>query len=384
MPTTRQSFLTILLLCLSASAMAQLTLPLDRMVIQRDTANRARLPIRGSCPAQTRQIQARATTINGGQTTGWTTISTPSATTFAGSLTVLGGWYRLDVRAVSQDSIPLANWTIERVGAGEVFLVMGHSVAASEDKYTISAATDDRVTTIPLTDSLRHQRYNQTGSPNDLPEMRFSQYGEGIAPAPYGKGPYFWSAFAERLAQRTGVPVLVLNAAFGGTNLAMWWQSAREIPFAHSFVRSAIRMPYANLKNALTKYVPQTGLRAILSDHGQNDFPDKDTAQLIIYYDGIIQLARNQLGFGVPVVINRQTPFLTTDPQRHIRQVQQAVINQPGNYPGPDYDADLQPTDRYDGIHLNASGQAKAAQLWADAISDAFLRTAGPYLPVGD
>ncbi|AQG78162.1 hypothetical protein AWR27_01640 [Spirosoma montaniterrae] len=351
------------------------------MVVQRDTANRARLPVRGICPAQTSRIQARATALNGGQTTGWTIVTSPQATTFAGSLTVVGGWYQLDVQAISDDSTILANWTVGRVGAGEVFLVMGHSVAASEDKYAIPAATDDRATAIPLTDSLQHQRYNQTGSPNDLPSLNFTQFGEGVAPAPYGKGPYFWSRFAELVAQRTGVPVLVLNAAFGGTNLAMWWQSAQGVPFTHPFVRSAIGMPYANLKNALINYIPQTGVRAILADHGQNDFPNKDVMQLIGFYEGIIQQARTQLGFTIPVVVNRQTPFLTTDPQRHIRQVQQTVADQPGNYSGPDYDAGLQPTDRYDGIHLNASGQEKAAQLWANAISDAFLQTATPFTP---
>ena len=51
-----------------------------------------------------------------------------------------------------------------------------------------------------------------------------------------------------------------------------------------------------------------------------------------------------------------------------------------GCFTGPDYDT-LAPEDRSDGIHLSASGEWKAAAMWANAVGGGFLSSSQPWLP---
>ncbi len=56
------------------------------------------------------------------------------------------------------------------------------------------------------------------------------------------------------------------------------------------------------------------------------------------------------------------------------------MIREPYAFAGPDYDK-LLPEDRVDGVHLSASGEEKAAIMWADALSSKFFKNAIPYQP---
>jgi hypothetical protein len=47
---------------------------------------------------------------------------------------------------------------------------------------------------------------------------------------------------------------------------------------------------------------------------------------------------------------------------------------------GPDYDT-LATEDRVDGIHLSASGEWKAAAMWAAALGNGVFSSSQPYLP---
>lgn len=172
----------------------------------------------------------------------------------------------------------------------------------------------------------------------------------------------------------------MLNAAFGGTSLEHWAKSARGEPFEHSFVNSSIRMPYIRLEHALTKYCAITGLRAVLTDQGQNDWPEKDEEKIIANYKAWIDQARKEAGFpGLAVVVNRQSP---PNGFGQIRRVQDRVIKEhPHCFPGPDYDT-LAQEDTTDKVHLSESGAKKAARLWADALDADFFRAAAPLAPL--
>jgi hypothetical protein len=172
----------------------------------------------------------------------------------------------------------------------------------------------------------------------------------------------------------------LLNAAFGGTSLEHWAKSARGEPFEHSFVNSSIRMPYIRLEHALTKYCAITGLRAVLADQGQNDWPEKDEEKIITNYKAWIDQARKDVGFpGLAVVVNRQSP---PNGFGQIRRVQDRVIKEhPRCFPGPDYDT-LAQEDTTDKVHLSESGAKKAARLWADALDADFFRAASPLAPL--
>jgi hypothetical protein len=370
----------LLALCADArAAELKITTPIPRIVYQRDGEKAATFAIAGTCPAEATRLEARLTprVADQGTATEWVALDeAPRAGTFHGTLRGRGGWYDLHVRAFA-GAQPLGETTLERVGIGEVFIVVGHSVAAGQ-RVNLDPPEDDRVNTVPLEKkSPAYQSYINSGDPKDLPEPGFAHYGRDVQPSPFGEGTYFWARFGELIAQREKVPVLIYNAAFGGTSLEHWAKSARGERFEHTFVKSAIRMPYINLRNTLSKYVPLTGVRAILADQGQNDWPNKDEAQVFGYYDTWVRQARADLGFPeLAIVVNRQTPFLRDTAIRH---VQERMIATPHCFAGPDYDQ-LAPEDRPDSIHLGASGCAKAATMWVDALNAEFFKSAQPFL----
>jgi hypothetical protein len=267
--------------------------------------------------------------------------------------------------------------TVDRFGVGEVFVVVGHSVAQG-GSINLPGADDDRVNTValPAGDTESQRRYNATGDARFLPEPTGTQFGSGVQPAPAGHGTYFWAAFGEHVARQQNVPVLVLNAAFGGTSLEHWAKSARGEAFDHPFVKSSIRMPYVQLEHAIERYCAVTGVRAILADQGQNDWPERDENKIFANYQAWIEQARKDAGFpGLAVMVNRQSP---PDGFGQVRRVQDRVIRElPFCFPGPDYDT-LAKEDTVDRVHLSESGERKAARMWADALTADFFKAAVP------
>ncbi|HYE99612.1 MAG TPA: sialate O-acetylesterase [Planctomycetota bacterium] len=354
--------------------------PLPSIVYQRDNANQAAVPLRGTYTGSVTRVEARAIARAPGQGTGrdWTVVDdAPSGGSFGGSMVLSGGWYTLELRALSLGQ-PVAAATVGPVGVGEVFVVVGHSVAQGQDIH-IEGSSDERAVTIPDTRSAEERdRYNATADPRHLPPFRFSAYTSGVTPSPYGSGTYFWGKFSQYVVESRNVPVVLLNAAFGGTSLEHWAKSSQGIAFPHSFVNSGIRMPYINLYNSLKHYVNHTGVRAVLADQGQNDWPNPDANQVFEYYRTWVDQARADLGHAaLAVVVNRQTAM----GNRAIRDAQERMIREvPHCYPGPDYDT-LAPSDTHDGVHLSAQGCWTAARKWADALGDGFFSASRPYVP---
>ncbi|HET6408411.1 MAG TPA: hypothetical protein VFG14_11065, partial [Chthoniobacteraceae bacterium] len=161
--------------------------------------------------------------------------------------------------------------------------------------------------------------------------------------------------------------------------LAHWAKSARGESFDHPFVKSSIRMPYIRLEHALKNYVAVTGLRAILADQGQNDWPEKDEDKIFMNYQAWIERARQDASSPhLAVVVNRQSP---PDGYGQIRRVQERVIKEhPYCFAGPDYDT-LEPADTIDKVHLSEAGARKAAWMWASALNAEFFKAAQPIAP---
>ncbi|MVM34974.1 hypothetical protein GO755_33410 [Spirosoma sp. HMF4905] len=364
--------------------------PLNRQVIQRNNSNAAVVAISGSYTSTPTpvKIHCRLVPIKDGQgvATDWQDM-TFSAGKFSGKMTARGGWYRLEAEALNSIGVAQEVGTVDHLGIGEVFVIAGHSVAAGGVSY-INGASDDRVITIPMEIGYEDSPRAKTGSLADMPTTKFVQFGTGISPAPFGYNCYFWSRFGELVAQRLNVPVLIYQTAFGGTNLEHWAKSSQGEEFALFSVPPSFHMPYINLKHVIQKYVPVTGLRAVLIDHGQNDYRELDEDLLLNRYLIWVNQARTDIGQAtLAAVINRQTPFLTVDsnyqgdpPMRHIRRVQEKMAATPNCFVGPDYDTGLAVTDRYDNIHLSDSGQTKAAKLWADALTNSFFLASDPHL----
>ena len=352
--------------------------PAHRIVYQRDLDGRAAVTVAGTCGWTGAAVEARTVDATNGQAGEWTSLGTVQAdSSWRGQLRVPAGWYSLEVRA--RGSQQTASASVERFGVGEVFVVVGHSVAHG-GSINLPGATDDRVNTValPAGDMEIRRQYKFTGRAELLPPLVGTHFGSNVLPAPAGNGTYFWATFAERVAKSQNVPVLIFNAAFGGTSLEHWARSARGEAFEHPFVLSAIRMPYIRLHHALTRYCAHTGLRAILADQGQNDWPERDAAKIVANYAAWIAQARQDAGAPeLAVVVNRQSP---PDGTGSVRRAQEQVIaSVPHCFPGPDYDL-LAREDTTDRVHLSEAGARKAAALWSDALTEDFFRKARPSL----
>ena len=366
-----------------ATAQIKITFPVNRMVVQRNNANQATVQIAGSYSQPLTLIEARvvARVTNQGTSTNWTTLQTnPANGQFNGSLTVQGGWYEVQVRGW-QAGVVVASDVVSRFGVGEVFALLGHSnvqgsactINGVNQCPSLDGASDDRVTIVTLeTSSSVFDQYLKTADTRYLPGLEFNKLVNNTGISPFGGMPWFWGHMGDDLVQRLNVPVLIYNAGFGGTSMQQTYWAAYNIPFQHSFVRYDLRMPYANIRNIMNLYVPTTGLRAILIQHGENerDNPADSTAK---YYYKVIDKLRtdfNKPNLGAIIALSSFVGAVYQNP----RTAQQRVINTPGYlaYQGPDLDNINSSTDRPDGIHFSPSGQTKAGESWSSAINTTY------------
>lgn len=363
--------------------MVTLQTPITDQVNQRNAKNLAYVTVSGQCAQTADTIECRFVPITGGVAVIQQLV--PVGGLFSGDCLVSGGQYALVVVELTA-TLETSRATLARVGVGEVFLISGHSVAAGDATYILEGSADNRVVCIPNDPNGKDAKYRQTANAADLP-TNFGPYTSGVFPAPFGERTYFWSKFGERVANALNVPVFIMNAAWGGTSLEHWAKSSQGQPMAADghfpgWHDDSFNFPYANVKNALSRYVSLTGVRAILCDHGQNDWPQTDADKITINYKTWVQQAKNDVGdLDLAFVINRQTPFRNCPA---VRTAQQRVIDETvGGFAGPDYDAVLTDSvDRYDNIHLTIPGQVKAAQAWADAVTTTdFLTKSRPFQP---
>lgn len=372
-------------------AQIKITFPVSRLVVQRNNANQATVQIAGSYAQSLDAIEARVVARVSGQgtTTAWATLQTnPTNGQFNGTLTVRGGWYSVYVRGLS-GGVVVATDSVDRFGVGEVFAIMGHSNAQGSGCTvngvnmcpTLDGATDDRVTVVPVDNNgaVYQQQYLNTADTRYLPGMVFSQLQLNSGFSPFASVPWFWGRMGDALVQRINVPVLMYNAGFGGTNMQQTYWAAYNIPFQHSFVRYDLRMPYANFRNLMNLYVPSTGIRAFLIQHGENDRgnPTDSTAK---YYQKVIDKIRTEFSKPNLACIVALSSFVGARFD-NVRSAQFQIINKPGNmaYQGPDLDNVNSSADRPDGIHFSPSGQTKVGDAWATAISDTYLSAISPY-----
>jgi uncharacterized repeat protein (TIGR01451 family) len=385
------TFIGSLLCTWQAKAQLKITFPVSRLVVQRNNNNQATVQIAGSYSQPLESIEARVVARVAGQgtSTNWAPLqNNPINGQFNGSLTVQGGWYQVEVRGLSGGGV-VASDVVDRFGVGEVFAIMGHSNAQGSSCYvdgtnrcpTTNGPSDDRVTIVALDQSSSDfQNYLNTADTRYLPGLAFSQLLTNSGMSPFASISWLWGPMGDALVQRINVPVLLYNAGFGGTNMQQTYWAAYDIPFQHSFVRYDLRMPYVNTRNLMNLYVPTTGLRAILVQHGENDRtnPADSTYK---YYGGFIDKVRNEfskpnLAFIVAISSYVGARF------DNVRQPQFQTIGRPGYlaFQGPDLDNINSLDDRPDGLHFSPSGQTKAGQAWASAISDSYLSTINPYL----
>lgn len=365
-------YLSFIFLLIAPVLWAQVgvTFPPARMVYQRNQAGQANVYVTGTYFGnQVTRVEARLKSRGeGGNAVDWTTIASGlSNHVFGGFLPATGGRYDLEVRGMNGANQQVGNIvTVQKVGVGEVFLIVGHSNASAAES-PMTGANSDLVNTIdPNTNTARRELYLQTGSPDDLPPLEPSQLCQGCGIAPMAWQPWFWSKLGDLLVSALNVPVLFYSAAFGGSNMGHFYKAAYDIPFTHGFIRYNIRMPYVNIRNAINKYIPRTGLRAVLSAHGIND-GDTTAAGFYFRSQKVAEKSRNEANYQ-DLAWLVATSCYNKGVKQDFTDAQNALINDdPNTFRGADLNA-IGEEGRYDGLHFNELGQIRAAELWRDAI----------------
>jgi hypothetical protein len=373
----------ILWLPFLAIAQIQVSFPTSRAVLQRNNANQATFRVTGYYSASVTRVEARLQARDGqGSSIDWRTLqNNPAGGVFAGDLTGSGGWYNLEVRGMNGDQQVGNVTTIERVGIGEVFVIAGQSNAQGVHQSAPNPL-NDRVNCV-------NYRYPDNGFPNDPPVPVFTQLDNSndFTVAPRGVGSWCWGQLGDILVKRLNVPVMFFNAAFTGTFVRNWRDSAPEGGIAYGIGGAYTpRQPYINLKLALQFYARTLGLRAVLWHQGEADnLLNTERDQYVNDLQFVIAQARRDMNQNMPWVVSRASygDFIGgSDPV--IIAAQNLVISSTANvFAGPTTDFIQVPRQRaplfdFNGVHFDFDGLVEVANAWSNSLNDSFFQNATP------
>ncbi|WP_229208948.1 T9SS type A sorting domain-containing protein [Dyadobacter luticola] len=123
-----------------------------------------------------------------------------------------------------------------------------------------------------------------------------------------------------------------------------------------------------NIRNTLSKYVPQTGLRSILSLHGVND-QDTDGDGFKFRNLKVIEKTRQESNYQQLAWMIALDCYNNGINQSITSGQESLIATVPDVFRGGNLNL-IDNSGRYDGLHFNEQGQQKAAELWRDAILD--------------
>lgn len=379
-------FLYFIMLGHKALAEITISFPSNRIVFQRNNDNKGFVNIIGNYSEEIDKVEAKLTPIAAGQgiETGWTVVQDkPKAGYFAGKIQGQGGWYKLEIRAIKNNST-LKTITIEKIGIGEVFIVLGQSNAQGIPNYGAKGATDDRVNAI---------NFNNSNIFDKLPEnLNFVQLSEKVNIAPQGDGPWCWGELGDRLVRRLNVPVVFFNEGLSLVSVINWRESAEGKPTFNFVLDVGGRfqllngLPYINLKNTLQYYGALLGVRSLLWIQGETDnSPNRLSADVYsMNLQRLIDISRNDFDEKLTWMVARTSVTYQAPSNLEIIGGQNQIINKAGNnvFAGPFTDSLQIP--RLDDVHFkNVPGNmgiSLLAENWDKSLDDNFFKNSKPIL----
>lgn len=250
-----------------------------------------------------------------------------------------GGWYRLEIRCRSNDTVAAAG-VIEPIGVGEVFIVAGQSYATN----------------------CNDERFNVTDPQERIVAFDSAKGTWGVAndpqPVPDGSdGGSIWPPLGDALARDLRVPIGFVNVAVGGTSSIQW-------------------LPEGNLHPRLLQAGKTIGrFRAVLWQQGESDVIAKTTSER--YVANVLTIrgtAAKAWTCDPPWLLAKSTHHPTVyndvEGEGRIRGAIDELLKRPGYQAGPDTDT-LRGENRGDAKsrrHFSAIGQRRAAEMWLAAI----------------
>ncbi|QRR02572.1 T9SS type A sorting domain-containing protein [Dyadobacter sandarakinus] len=383
----------LLILFTSSAVFSQIkiTTPSYQAVYQRDITGQRTIPVTGTFTIPMDKVEVRAVPVVEGQgvETPWQDLQVaPAGGVFNGNITLYGGWYALEVRAIADGKV-VGRDVLARVGVGEVFVIAGQSNAQGLKAYPGPSAVDDRVIYISNYENDELGQYHDLLTDPTPPV--FSKITNVKTMSPRGQSAWCWGILGDLLVSRLNLPVMFINTAWEGTAVENWSESSQGRPTKSYYgYQYAPQMPYANLRIAAKNYINQYGVRSVLWMQGETDGAFGTPAAL---YRERLQEVINKLNSDtnkrITWVIARTSrasldPNVPSKVYPQIIAAQNAVLDTKFNptYPGPETDP-LVP-NRPDGIHfIGTEALTILANAWNQSLNANFFSTVLPVAPSG-
>ena len=330
----------------AAAALACLS-PMPGYVAQRDAQNQGDIPVSGNFEGALARIEACWTPMKGGAPSPWTLVADqPKDGYFSGTLHLPAGWYKLELRGL-QDGKEVIRRTVEKIGVGEIFVVVGGENVANFGQVR-QTAQDPRCSGYcmacferPLADPQRGALGTQGSS---------------------------WPTLGDALAAALDLPVEIVVSGYSGA-IDQW--------------KPGTSLYHGGLLSTMlySRRFQKGGCRAILWEVGEQDAKFGTTADAYAATFGVITTQlRKDIGWEVPWVVAGVAyhPEASAEKQKSIRDAQQKICDGKAVLAGPTAD-DLTGTNwRFDGIHFTAAGLQEHGKRWATALQALFFKGKQP------
>lgn len=319
--------------------------------VQRNTNNEGAITIVGKSDKSFQSAKIKFNRSLGGVSTDWLTlVIDPATNEFKGKFTLKAGGYYPQIQLFNDNKVftdTLLTWNVK---VGEVFAVIGHSLAEGQRPYTI-------------------ENYDPTWC--DIVIWPFD-----------GAINNYWGRLAEKLKVKLNVPVRIYNTGIGGSSSEHWGLSAYGLAFQHPFFDWKKRYPYWFFEQRCLNDFSKTGLRAILVEHGENDHATEENL-IVKYTQDYIQKSRDLLNAPQTAFIISKSNFGGTEANIvKIRSAQKRMLTEIKNtLEGPDLESVNGTKYRWDGIHFNSAGLEEAAIRWDESLPLSFFTQTTPYIP---
>jgi hypothetical protein len=386
--------------------------PHFRQIFQRNSLNEADFSVLGNCHENSTLVQYKLVPVEKGQgiAIDWSNLDeSPGGGFFQGKIKAKGGWYALWVRSMDDNKVWQDSTMLSRVGVGENFIIAGQSNAqgGSKRKPIEKGASDDRVNCANFYNFFAESNSNPThkvfGERSlDFPFDNFTKMDDNATIGPTGLSLYYWPILGDSLVKKLNVPVCFYNAAWFGTTMKNWLESAKGLPSANPWTNNTVfytdGFPYINLKKVVEAFGVKGGVRSILWLQGETDNNFETTGPA--YYSQfteLISIFRKQTGLDIPWVIaeasftaNRYEKGACTPPlwNPSIIKAQQDVvtISQISEmYGGPNFDQTEVPRkdDLYSlCVHFTPDAYSQVANAWLKKLDDKFFKNSKAILPL--
>jgi hypothetical protein len=317
--------------------------------VQRNVNNEGSITIIGKSDKSFQSAKIKFNSSLGGVSTDWLTLNIdPSTKEFKGKFTLKAGGYYPQIQLFNDNKVSTDTLLTWNVKVGEVFAVIGHSLAEGQKPYSI-------------------ENYDPTWC--DIVKWQYD-----------GAINNYWGRLAEKIKVKLNVPVRIYNTGIGGSSSEQWGKSAYGLSFQSDLFDWKKRYPYWFFEQRCINDFSKTGLRAIFVEHGENDglLSENTIVESTKMY---IQKTRDlldapQLTFS----ISKSNTGGTAEPIMKVKSAQKRIVVEIKNTVlGADLETLTGEKYRWDGIHFNSAGLEQAAIRWDESLPLSFFTQTTPY-----